>query len=201
MPYIKSATEDLPANQDGYAGYTHPAETRKGAIPMAFQITSPFDYQKCLLPHSLVLHVNPSSFNETFTKRIERIQTRGGWVEQHWTDDLTEISAEGSTGAFVNIFTGTSSVLRQKTIAWDRYMDLHDLYRHNGAVYDPSGAIVLQGQVMLMYDRGSYLGKFYTFEMTETDTSPFAFQVSWTFKVEHTLLSVAGTTALSRGLR
>jgi len=201
MVYIRSATADLPETQDGYAGYTHPAETRKGAIPMAFQITSPFDYQKALLPHSLVLHVNPSTFSESFTKKIERFQTRGGWVEQHWGDSLTEISADGSTGAFMNVFTGTSSILRQKTIAWDRYMDLHDLYRNNGAVYDPSGAIVLQGQVMLMYDRGTYLGKFYTFEMTETDTSPFAFQIGWTFKVERTLLSMAGTTALSRGLR
>lgn len=193
MPRIPSANADFqeiqsPSSEDVYP---HPAATRKGSIPMAFQITSPFNRSRLLLPHAMVLHVNPSSLDEARSQKVERIQTRGGWVEQHWGENLVELSASASTGAFMNIYTGLTSVLRQRTIAWDRYRDLVDLYHNNGSVHDPTGAIVLQGNVLLMYDRGSYLGYFTSFEMEETDDSPFAFKLSWNFKVQTTLLSIS----------
>lgn len=198
MPRIPSANPDFqeieaPSND---AKYVHGMSGRKTFIPMAFQITSPFDISQLLLPHALVMHVNPQSYSENHNKRIERIQTRGGFVEQHWGDDLTEISAEGSTGAFMNLYTGLSAVMRHRTIAWDRYRDLHDLYRNNGSVYDPFGNIVLQGAVMLMYDRGTYLGYFPSFDVEETDDQPFAFKVSWTFKVEEEIMKIPGLAAL-----
>lgn len=191
MAYIRSAN---PSNfsevTDGTPVYLHGADTRKHYVPLAFQVTSPYDFSKVLLPHALVSHVNPMSFGETFNKKVERIQTRGGFVEQHWGDDLTEISADQSTGAFINLYTGLSSVLRQRTIAWDRYRDLYDLYRNNGSVYDPYGNVVLQGWVMLMFDRGTYLGTFRSFSVEETDDSPFAFKLNWNFKVEHTIQQI-----------
>lgn len=190
MPRIPSPNEqvfkaDAPSQE---TGYTHPAETKKpSGIAMAFQVTSPFDRHKVLMPHALVLHVNPRNLQEAYNQKVERIQTRGGFVEQHWGHDLTEITADGSTGAFMNIYTGLTSVMRQRTIAWDRYRDLHDLYLNNGALHDPFGNVVLHGNIMLMYDRGTYIGSFRTFEVEETDESPFAFNLSWTFKVEETL--------------
>jgi hypothetical protein len=174
--------------------YRHPAESRKGAIPMAFQVTSPFNRLRVLLPHALVLHVNPNNLQETHTQKREIIQTRGGFVEQHWGSDLTEISADQTTGAFMNIYTGLTSVLRQRTIAWDRYRDLHDLYYNNGSVRDPFGNIVLQGHIMLMYDRGTYIGTFRDFNVDESDDAPFSFTLSWTFKVEYTVSQVATMT-------
>lgn len=193
MPYIRSSTQDEFTALNGPSKntrYPHPAETRRGAIPMAFQVTSPFDDRLALLPHALVLHVNPTSLSESHTKKVERLQTRGGWVEQHWGDELTEISCRGGTGAFVNLYTGLSSVMRQKTIAWDRYRDLYDLYRNNGSIYDPFGAVVLQGKLLLMFDRGSFIGTFRTFSVEETAESPFAFSLSWNFKVEVVLARV-----------
>lgn len=196
MPRIPSASPDFKEIQTPSAedAYVHPAATRRGGIPMAFQITSPFNRNKLLLPHALVMHVNPSNFDETQTHKIERIQTEGGFVEQHWGSELTEISASGSTGAFVNLYTGLTSVLRHKTIAWDRYRDLYELFYNNGSVYDPYGNIVLQGSILLMYDRGSFLGTFRSFETEETDDSPFAFKVNWTFKVESTLVMISPQT-------
>src|SRR5512137_533397 len=176
-------------------GYVHGAERRQGPVPLAFQVTSPFDRRRALLPHALVMHVNPANLNENFNKKIEKIQTRGGWVEQHWFDELTDMSADGSTGAFMNVYTGLSSVLRQRTIAWDRYRDLYDLFHNNGSVYDPYGAIVLQGNILLMYDRGIYIGTFRSFDVEETDDSPFAFKISWSFKVEETILKMPGYIA------
>ena len=191
---IHSANPDFKA-LDGPSSeynYAHGVEQRKSFIPLAFQITSPFDRRRALLPHALVMHVNPSNLNESFNKKIEKIQTRGGWVEQHWFDELTDMSADGSTGAFVNIYTGVTSVLRQRTIAWDRYRDLYDLFHNNGSVYDPYGNIVLQGSVMLLFDRGIYIGTFRSFDVDETDDSPFAFKLSWSFKVEETILKMPG---------
>jgi hypothetical protein len=192
MPYIRSANgsnfrrRELPGVSDEYQ---HPAATKRGGIPLAFQVSSPFDSRVALLPHALVMHVNPASFSETHTKKVERFQTRGGWVEQHWGDDLSEISCDGSTGAFINLYTGLSSVVRQRTIAWDRYKDLYDLYRHNGSVYDPFGNIVLQGQIQLLYDRGIYQGTFRSFDVEETEDSPFAFKINWEFKVEKVIIA------------
>jgi hypothetical protein len=200
MPRIPSANPDFkeiqtPSSEDAYV---HPAATRKGGIPMAFQITSPFNRNRLLLPHAMVMHVNPAQLDEAYNHKIERIITYGGFVEQHWGSELTEISASGSTGAFMNLYTGLSSVLRQKTIAWDRYQDLKDLYYNNGSLYDPAGGIVLQGNVLLMYDRGTYLGTFRSFETEETDDSPFAFKLNWTFKVEQTLLSMSAQAGIAR---
>lgn len=194
MPHIPSANPDFDLVQvpSEDPNYKHGIESRKSFVPMAFQITSPFNSRRVLLPHALVMHINPQNYSENHLKKVERIQTRGGWVEQHWGDDLTEITADGSTGAFMNIYTGLSSVLRHKTIAWDRYRDLHDLYRNNGSVYDPYGNIVLQGHVMLMYDRGTYIGEFKSFEVEETDDQPFVFRVSWSFKVEEEIMKLPG---------
>jgi len=194
MPRIPSANPNFDQLQvpTENPNYTHGLEKRKTYIPMAFQVTSPFNSRRALLPHALVMHVNPQNYSENHVKRVERIQTRGGFVEQHWGDELTEINGDGSTGAFMNIYTGLSSVLRQKTIAWDRYRDLHDLYRNNGSVYDPYGSIVLQGHIMLMYDRGTYIGYFQSLDVQESDDQPFAFQVSWTFKVEEEIMKIPG---------
>jgi hypothetical protein len=152
--------------------------------------------KKALLPHALILHVNPISFAETFNKKVERFQTLGGFVEQHWGDDLSEISGDQSTGAFINLHTGLSSVLRQRTIAWDRYQDLYDLYRNNGGVYNPTGDIPLQGWILLIYDRGTYVGTFRNFSVEETDDSPFAFKISWTFKVEKIIQQIPQNSLL-----
>jgi len=194
MPRIPSPNEQVFRTEapSKDTGYTHPAATRKpSGIAMAFQVTSPFDNHRVLMPHALVLHVNPSNFQEGFNQKVERIQTRGGFVEQHWGHELTTITASGSTGSFMNIFNGLSAIMRQRTIAWDRYRDLHDLFLNNGALFDPSGAIVLHGNLMLMYDRGTYIGTFRTFEVEETDASPFAFNLNWTFKVEETITQYA----------
>ena len=203
MPSIPSANYDFNANPSPTTSpyYRHPATGRFGSIPLCFQITSPLNNNIALLPHALVMHVNPANFNETHTKKKEIIQTRGGFVEQHWGDELDEISCDGSTSAFMNLYSGTSSVLRQQTIAWDRYRDLHDLYRNNGDVYDPYGNIVLKGNVLLMYDKGLYIGYFTNFESEETDSSPFTFALTWNFKVEQTLTQLPNLQSNNLGFQ
>src|SRR6478736_1940857 len=102
MPRIASANPDFkrinaPSSEDAYV---HPATSRQGAIPMAFQVTSPFNQNTLLMPHALVMHVNPASLQENSNQKVERIQTMGGFVEQHWGTDLAELSADGTTGRY-----------------------------------------------------------------------------------------------------
>jgi hypothetical protein len=47
---------------------------------------------------------------------------------------------------------------------------------------------------MLLYDRGTYLGVFTSFSVEETADSPFAFNLSWSFKVKETIQQVSGYT-------
>lgn len=193
MPRIRSATYDQFINRSSLredSGYKHPAQVRGNAIPMAFQVTSPFSDDTLLLPHTLVMHVNPSSMDEKHSKKKEIIQTRGGFVEQHWGDNISEVSNSGSTGAFMNILTGLSSLLRQETIAWDRFRDLLELYRNNGSLYDPFGNIVLQGNIKLIYDRGIFIGTFRDFNVEESADTPFSFNIDFSFKVVKTLLLI-----------
>jgi hypothetical protein len=53
-----------------------------------------------------------------------------------------------------------------------------------------------------MYDRGTYNGKFRTFDVEETDDQPFAFKVSFSFKVEEELMKIPnlGSNANQRGI-
>ena len=195
MPKIASHNPDFPRNQfpTTTPHYLHGLEARKSFIPLAFQVVSPFDYRVALLPHALVMHINPSTLSEQHSKKIERVQTLGGWVEFHWGDNLSDISADGSTGSFLNIQTGLSSFNPRETIAHSRFRDLSDLYHHDGSVYDPYGNIVLQGNIMLMYDRGIYIGSFRNFSFEISDAAPYNLTYSWTFKVEHTIMSIPGS--------
>jgi hypothetical protein len=152
-----------------------------GRIPVLFQVVSP-DGVTELLPDALFLHVNPSDLKENFTKKIEREKTRAGWIEWHWGDELDSISCSASTGTFVNTQTGLASVLRRNTIAYSKFLDLKALFHNNGSIYDDQGAIVLQGGIRIMYDTGVFTGFFTDFSIEESEDSPFAFELSWSFK-------------------
>jgi hypothetical protein len=54
---------------------------------------------------------------------------------------------------------------------------------------------------MLMYDRGTYIGYFRSFEVEETDEQPFVFKLSWNFKVEEELMKIPalGVNPAARG--
>lgn len=49
---------------------------------------------------ALELLVNPSTWNINFKKRAKRYKTRRAWIEEYWGDEITEITAEGTTGGF-----------------------------------------------------------------------------------------------------
>ena len=56
----------------------------------------------------LELYVNPESFAKTYQQIVTKLQTRGGFVLQHWGEQLSSIEASGKSGVF---FTAQREVL------------------------------------------------------------------------------------------
>ena len=169
-----------------------------GVRPVVFDILGP-DMATSLLPEGLrmVLHVNPSSISFSYAKQVERIQTKGGFVEQHWGEAARNITFNLATGGFKRLYSGLSNVTgggfdtegtRRETIAYDKYLDLLALFHNNGSIYDTSGQIALQGILKVMFDGGVYLGWFASFSVTEAADKPFQFQLSAEFTVAHEVM-------------
>ena len=181
MPQVPSAFNSW---QDEQAGL--------GKRPVIFDVLGP-DRQTSLLPEDLlmVLHVNPSQMKIQYNRVVEAIQTRGGYVEQHWGDGAQEVSFDMATGGFVRLFSGLSNITnpsyggtRRETIAYDKYLDILSLFHNNGSIYDSRGSIVLQGIIKCTFDGGVFLGWFNNFSVTESAEKPFMFQVTTDFSVE-----------------
>lgn len=152
-------------------------------MPVLFQVLSP-DFETLLLPEALFMHVNPASLDFSYQKNVARFQTRGGFVEQHFGEQLTEISASASTGAFVNVDTGLAVHNKQETIAYHKMENLIDLYKSNGSVYDEDGTIQFRGRIRLVFGAGIYDGFFTSLTVNEAEASPFHLLITWSFKVE-----------------
>lgn len=149
---------------------------------MLFQVLSP-EGEK-LLPEAMFLHVNPSSLNTTYTKIVERFPTRGGFVEQHFGDQLTDISCDVTSGAFIHVDGGLATQKRQETIAYEKFHQLVDLFHNNGLVYDTRGNVQYRGWIRLMFEGGVYDGAFRSLNITEMASGPFQFTCDFSFRVE-----------------
>jgi len=161
--------------------------TGSGKRPVIFDILLP-DRETSVLPdgYRLVLHTNPQSLSFKYTRKVERIQTKGGYVEQHWGDDTQSLSLNGATGGFMRLYSGLSNVTspemtdgtRRETLAYDRYLDFLALFHNNGSIYDAFGNIVAQGIIKVIFDGGVYLGWFTNFSVSESMDKPFQFALS-----------------------
>jgi hypothetical protein len=155
----------------------------KAKVPMLFQVISPDGYTP-LIPEALFLHVNPRNMSLGYAKLVDRTQTRGGFIEQHWGDALTTLSLNSATGAFLNVDQGLATTKRQETVAYDKMMDFIDLYRSNGAVFNDRGAVVFRGTIRLTFQGGVFLGHFTNLTVTEAAETPFMFNLDIGFTIE-----------------
>ena len=177
------------------------AANGRGKRPVIFDILGP-DRQTSILPEGLklVLHVNPTSMKISYTKKIERIQTRGGWVEQHWGDETQNITFEMVSGGFMRLYTGLSNITnpayggtRRETIAYDKYLDLLALFMNNGSVFDETGRIVFQGAIKCTFDEGVYIGWFDSFSVQESAEKPYQFSISASMSIDLELVRFRST--------
>lgn len=200
------------------SAFSSPADEfdRSGRRPVVFDILGPDQQTSLLGDLKLVLHANPTSMQWSYQKVIERVQTRGGWVEFHWGSSPTSVSFESVTGGFVRLGSGLSNVTgpgpsnellppslraidtggtRRETISYEKYLDLLALFYFNGSIYDSAGNIAYQGSVRITYDGGTWDGWFVSFKVTEAAEKPYQFSLSAEFTVNrehHRMRSTAG---------
>lgn len=162
------------------------ASSGLGKRPVIFDILGP-DYETSLLPSGvkMVLHVNPQQMQMKYVRKVDRIQTRGGFVEQHWGDDTQGISFQMVTGAFMRLYSGVTGNTsndfggnRRQTLAYDAYLDMLALFHNNGSVYDVNGRVVLQGIIKVTFDEGIYFGWFTSFNVTESSDKAYQFSLT-----------------------
>jgi hypothetical protein len=163
------------------SAFSGPSDARR--LPVLFQVISP-DFSTALLPEAMVLHINPTSMSLSYSKVIERFQTRGGFQEQHFGEQLTDMSCEVSSGAFINVDTGLAVSSRQDTIAYEKFQHLVELFQNNGLVTDQNGTAQYRGRIRITFDGGVYDGSFRSLTINESASNPFMFTCDFAFRVE-----------------
>ena len=187
-----------PVFRDAFNGPQDQDDPNADRKPVIFDILAP-DLETSILPdnYRLVLHVNPSSMSVQYSKEITRIPTRGGFVEQHWGDGARSVEFNMATGGFMRLYSGLSNITggdgsynaggtRRETLAYDRYLDMLALFHNNASCYDPSGKIVFQGIISILFDGHNYFGWFGPgFSVTEEVDKPYQFALSTAFLIDH----------------
>ena len=88
----------------------------------------------------LRLQMSPSTLTMNSVKLINRGQTLAGWVEEHWGDDLDQVTFSGKSLSFVAEVAGRRTLLvdsRADSAAYLEMQALIDIYKTNGLVlYD-----------------------------------------------------------------
>jgi hypothetical protein len=194
-----------------WTSFEGPRESGRGRRPVIFDIVAPDRVTSLLSAIApdlrLVLHVNPSTMSFSYSKNIQRSQTRGGWVEFHWGDAAEEINFDAATGGFMRLYSGLSNITghgggspsRRDTLSYDKYLDILALFHNNGAVYDRNGNIVSQGYIKIEFDGGIHIGWFDgQFSVTEDAGSPYQFRMSARFIIDQEIMAF-NTNNLSSG--
>lgn len=129
----------------------------------------------------VTLYVNPSELDFSYRKLINRYETRAAIIEEHWGDELDIITVDGSTGAFFGDF-GLTTAQRHESFAMINFQEILALYRNNACLYDTNGAIIAQGDVVIIFDNYTISGQFQNFSFDEDAESPFQFKFNFTFE-------------------
>jgi len=185
--------------------------------PVVFDIIAP-DGVNSMLPEGIkmVCHTNPKSLSFSYTKKVSRSPTIGGWVETYWGEEPYTISLDLASGGFIRLGSGLSNVTgtvsssvfgvgrnrkpevfgedlggnRRETITYDKYLDLLSMFHNNGSIYDGQGFIALQGSIKMSYDGGSWYGWFQSFSVSESADKPYSFDLNCVFQVEREIHGV-----------
>lgn len=177
------------------SGYT-PMHTSSEFLTFSFEVRDSFGNPissrngRTNAPISMVFTVNPSNFDRSYKKMVDRQQTRAGWVEYHGGDELDTINVSGVVSAFVDMRGALTSVqaLAKDSHGWKEYEQLVALFRNNGNYYDRGkGMIYEAGNIILTYDEGVYKGIFENLSISESSDKPFSIDYNFSFIVEETL--------------
>jgi len=131
----------------------------------------------------LVMKINPENLNSTYSQLINRKRTLGGFIEEHWGEQLDTLSASGRTGTFFGA-VGLTNKDRRTTDNFQQFERFTAIYRNNGTLYDEqTGKIMAQGFVVMNYDLSVFNGYFESFTINEVSDKQFDLAYDFSFKV------------------
>ena len=171
-------------------------------VKLPVNVVSP-DKQRSMIPEDqrMLVYVNPSDLKISYQKIVERIVTRGGFVEQHFGDRPVSLSINGSTGGFVHLQQGYTSRTggdfgtsfeqpsRRNTLSYNGYLNLLSFYKNNGAVYNTDGLIAVQNTVEVTFDNHVWYGWFSSFTVNEVADKPYLFTLSCEMTIDSHIIS------------
>jgi len=162
---------------------------RKNPLPMVFRVKG---IERASRIPPLFLIVDPGSMSLDYRKMTNTSLMRGGWLEEHWGEELDVLSAEGGTGGW---FGPDDSIqigpARRDTASYRNFKSLLALYKFNAGIRArviSRGRILQFGKIELFFDNGVYEGYFENFNYNEAADRPLTLEYSFSFKVTRTVL-------------
>jgi hypothetical protein len=164
---------------------------------------------------SLILNMSPNSLVVNSAKKVNRVQSFTRWVEEHWGDEIDQISFSGNTFAFITEDYGLAVVNRDTSSPYKELQHLVNIYLLNGAVYHKeedstqdrrmfwdytsvgkasmtinrhprAGLISMRLYIKLSCDFAQFVGYFESFDITEDAVNPYRMAYTVSFKSEYT---------------
>jgi len=90
---------------------------------------------------ALKLNTSPDALSINSAKIVNRFQTLTRWVEEHWGEEMDQVTWSGNTFAFINTVSdegrGLSVQSRDLTSPYQELRHFADVAMNNGCVYQP----------------------------------------------------------------
>lgn len=180
---LSELDQRLNRNVENFVGQI-PTQVNSGNVrnkkPVIWQISGlP---EKYTVP-DLIMKINPQNINCSYTQLINRKRTIGGFIEEHWGEQLDTVSASGKTNQFMGP-RGLTNFERRSTDSFRNFEKLIAIFRNNGSLFHEStGKIIAQGWVIMNYDNCIYKGYFENFNVNEIAEKPFELSYDFSFKI------------------
>jgi len=146
---------------------------------------------------SLLMLVNPRSFNRRFEQSIDYASGRSGPIVSAWLEKPITISCEGSSSVCyaldLNNHGGITGVNKPYSLSYENILSLSLIYRNNGWIMTDYGASSLDAttvralatSIFIYYDGHIYLGSFDSFKINEGADKPYSYDYSFDFTVRY----------------
>lgn len=155
-----------------------------------------FDSEKGILINvvpPLMMDINPSELVVTYKQIKNLTRTFGGFVEEHWPEELDTVSSSGTTAMFYTDkrdtynAPGLTVLDRRNSEAYANFQTLVNIYRNNGKVYDTKRTSIKRiAKVRMHYNEKVYEGHFTSFTIKEDANNLFCLEYDFAFEVHKT---------------
>ena len=141
----------------------------------------------------LIMDINPSELTISYKQIKNVVRTFGGFVEEHWPEELDSISSSGVTAMFYTDkkdsynSPGLTVLDRRNSEAYSNFQTLINIYRNNGKVYDTKAHTIKRiAKVRMHYNDKVYEGHFENFGVKEKAENLFVIEYDFEFSVHKT---------------